>query len=95
MTSTATSPDHALTAAGTAPAETRWVSTAEMARVAGCCARTLMRWVQRGVIPPPARMGASCLRWPLDAVLAALEAARTITPDATAPGTAEAAEHTP
>jgi predicted DNA-binding transcriptional regulator AlpA len=54
---------------------TRWGPTTEMVRLAGASAKTLRRWYLKGLIPGPARLGHSNLRWPLDDVLAALAAA--------------------
>ncbi len=57
-----------------------WLPSADMARMVGCHPRTLRRWANKGLIPAPAMTAARSRRWPVREVLAAMEAARAITP---------------
>jgi MerR-like DNA binding protein len=89
MNATVTLPRIAMTVKPTAPAvaphivaaaDPLWLPTVSMARKVDCHPRTLRRWAAKGLIPAPAMTAARSRRWPVREVLAALEAARAISP---------------
>jgi predicted DNA-binding transcriptional regulator AlpA len=50
-----------------------FLSCASLARELDVCERTVQEMVRRGVLPPPVKLSAGCVRWNWFAVQAALE----------------------
>jgi len=44
------------------------MSVADVCESAGVTRQTIARWVRRGIMPSPVRLGPRCVRWPRDVI---------------------------